>query len=207
MENIEINGDFITIRTTTFNLNDLISFKPQSLVSVFIPAYRGEPKETARDFPKILVQTKTERLEFAYTTDKERDEALRALNEKIKIYQANKATKTDTPSNISINVADSSNVSIVHQSSGVTITNKQVEDAKNVINQIREELEKIKDTHNEEAYEIAEALVDMEAKIERKERIPKLTFKSFLETSSNLSSIASLAMSLGQIIGMVPGAK
>ena len=207
MENIEINGDYITIRTTTFNLNDLISLRPQSLVSVFIPAFGGKPKETARDFPKILVQTKTERLEFAYTTDEERDEALRALNEKIKIYQANKATKADTPSNISINVADSSNVNIVHQSSGVSITNKQVEDAKNVINQIRKELEKIKHEHNEEADEIAEALVDMEAKIESKERIPKLTFKSFLETSSNLSSIASLAISLGQIIGMVPVTK
>ena len=86
----------------------------------------------------------------------------------------------------------------------MTITNKQVEDAKNIINQIKAELEKIRETHNEEADEIAEALLDMEAKIEKKERIPKLTFKSFLETSSNLSSIGSLAVSLGQIIGMLP---
>lgn len=204
MENIEINGDFITVRNTTFNLNELISIRPQSLVSVFVPYYGGTPKETGRDFPKIIVMTKSERLEFAYTTDEQRDEALRALNEKIKIYQATKTTKSDSPSNISINVADSSNVSIVHQSSGVTITNKQVEDAKSIINQIKAELEKIKETHSEEADEIAEALLDMEAKIEKKERIPKLSFKSFLETSSNLSSIGSLAVSLGQIIGMLP---
>ena len=207
MEKIEINGDFITIRDTTFSLTDLISVRPQSLVSVFVPYYGGQPKETGRDFPKIIVQTKSERLEFAYTTDEERDEVLRELNEKIKMYQVAKTNKSDTPSNISINVADSSNVSIVHQSSGVTITNKQVDDAKNIIQQIREELEKVKATHEQEADEIAEALVDMQTKIEKKERIPKLTFKSFLETSSNFSSIGSLAISLGQIIGMLPNPK
>ncbi len=204
MENIEINGDFITIRETTFNLTDLISIKPQSIVTYWIPKYgNGLPKETGRDFPKIIVQTKNERLEFAYNTEEERDEALRELNEKIKMNQASKSTKLEAPGNISINIADSSNVNIVHQSSSINITNQQIDDAKNIIRQIKEELNNaIED--QVQADEILESLADIELKIEKKERIPRLTFKSFLETSSNIASIASLAINLGQIIGMLP---
>src|SRR5687768_12739199 len=90
MENIEINGDLITIQTTTFNLTELVSFKPQSLVKMFFPHNGGKPQKIFEDFPKIIVLTRSERYEFAYTTDDERDIALRELSEKIKIYSTAK---------------------------------------------------------------------------------------------------------------------
>lgn len=120
MNKIEIIGELITIKDTTFNLKDIVSIQPLSLVEVFMPKFGGQPKITAKDFPKILVQTKNQRLEFAYTTDEERDEVLRELMEKYKI--AHKAltepkTQTENQGGISINIADSSNVNIISSSS------------------------------------------------------------------------------------------
>jgi len=208
LEKIEIIGDLITIRETTFNINDIVSIKPQSLVQAFIPYGSNKPKITGRDFPKIIVQTKSERLEFAYSTDEERDEVLREFMEKYKIAHASrnqqKPIHQNQGGNISINVAESSNVSIINQSKSSNITNNNLSEAKEKINEIRQELEKYKDDYNSEVDEIAEVLVDIENKLDGKQNIPRLTFKSLIESSSNLSSVGSLVISLGQILGIIP---
>lgn len=207
MEEIEIIGDLIAINETTFNINDIVSIKPQSLVEAFIPYGSSTPKITARDFPKIIIQTKTERLEFAYLSDEKRNEILKIFVEKIKIYHASKNQQKNQQNeggNISINVAESSNVSIITQSEGATITNNNLSEAHDKINEIRTELEKYRKDHDLEVDEIAEVLVDIENKINNKVNIPRLTFKSLLESSSNISSIGSLVISLGQIIGLIP---
>lgn len=207
MEEIEIIGDLVTMKETTFNINDIVSIKPQSLVEAFIPYGSRTPKITSRDFPKIIVQTKSERLEFAYSSDEKRNEVLKEFVEKIKIAQASKIqqqNKQNEGGNISINVAESSNVSIINQSKGSTITNNNLTEAHEKINEIRAELEKYRTEHNTEVDEIVEVLVDIENKINNKESIPRLTFKSLIESSSNLSSIGSLVISLGQIIGIIP---
>ena len=208
MEKIEIIGDLITIKETTFNINDIVSIRPQSLVQAFIPYGSYKPKITGRDFPKIIVQTKTERLEFAYSSDEERDEILREFMEKYKIAHASKnQQKTEhlnQGGNISINVAESSNVNIINQSKGSSITTKSLSEANEKIKEIRQELEKYRKDYNSEVDEIAEVLVDIEGKINDKQNIPRLTFKSLIESSSNLSSVGSLVISLGQIIGIIP---
>ncbi len=207
MEEIEIIGDLITVKETTFNINDIVSIKPQSLVEAFIPYGSKTPKITARDFPKIIVQTKTERLEFAYSSDEKRNEVLKEFVEKIKIAHASKNQQKNHQNeggNVSINVAESSNVSIITQSKGATITNNNLSEAHDKINEIRAELEKYRKDYDTEVDEIAEVLVDIESKINNKENIPRLTFKSLIESSSNLSSIGSLVISLGQIIGIIP---
>lgn len=210
MEKIEIIGDLITMKETTFNINDIVSIKPQSLVQAFIPYGSKTPKITGRDFPKIIIQTKTERLEFAYSTDEERDDVLRDFMEKYKIAHASKNQQKTVPENqggnISINVAESSNVNIINQSKGAIISNNNLSDAKDKINEIRQELEKYRDDYNSEVDEIAEVLVDIENKINEKQNIPRLTFKSLIESSSNFSTIGSLVISLGQILGIIPPA-
>jgi len=60
------------------------------------------------------------------------------------------------------------------------------------------------DDYNSEVDEIAEVLVDIENKLDGKQNIPRLTFKSLIESSSNLSSVGSLVISLGQILGIIP---
>lgn len=208
MEKIEIVGDLITIRETTFNINDIVSIKPQSLIQAFIPYGSNKPKITGRDFPKIIVQTKTERLEFAYSSDEERDDVLREFMEKYKIAHASRNQQNPTHQNqggnISINVAESSNVSIINQSKSSIITNNNISEAKEKIDEIRQELEKYKNEYNSEVDEIAEVLVDIENKLDEKQNIPRLTFKSLIESSSNLSSVGSLVISLGQILGIIP---
>lgn len=206
MENIDITGDFITIRDTTFNINDLLSFKPQTIVKYYQARPGAKLQKIFQDYSKIIVTTKSERFEFSYNDDDERDSVLRDLTQKIKIHQATKTNSipAQTGGNISINVADSSNVNIVHQSKDVNISTKQVNDAKGIIKQIREELEKHRAEHTQDVEDIAEAIDDIERKLENKERIPKLSFKSLLETASNLSSVSSLAITLGQIVGVIP---
>ena len=207
MENIEIIGDFITIRDITFNINDLLSFKPQTLVQYYQAHPGAKLQKTFQDFSKIIVTTKSERFELTYGNDEERNIALRELTEKIKVHQMTKSTNVRSETgngNISINVADSSNVNIVHQSKDISITTKQSSDAKDIIKLIRVELEKYRAEYGEDVEDIGEAINDIERKIENKERIPKLNFKSLLETASNLSSVSSLAISLGQIIGVIP---
>lgn len=207
MEEIEIIGDLVIIKDTTFNINDIVSIKPQSLVEAFIPYGSHTPKITSRDFPKIIVQTKAERLEFAYSSDEQRNEVMKEFVEKIKIAHASKNQQQNKQSeggNISINVAESSNVSIINQSKGSTITNNNLSEAHEKINEIRSQLEKYREEHDTDVDEIAEVLVDIENKINNKENIPRLTFKSLIESSSNLSSIGSLVISLGQIIGIIP---
>jgi hypothetical protein len=207
MEKIEIIGDLVTIRETTFNINDIVSIKPQSLVQAFIPYGSNRPKITGRDFPKIIVQTKIERLEFAFSSDEDRDEVLREFIEQYKIAHASKNQQKlihqNQGGNISINVAESSNVSIINQSKGSSITNNNLSEANEKINEIRQELEKYRIDYNSEVDEIAEVLVDIESKINERQNIPRLTFKSLIESSSNLSSIGALVISLGQILGII----
>jgi|GEM_PF-2564912 len=207
MNKIEIIGELITIKDTTFNLKDIVSIQPMSLVEVFMPKFGGQPKITAKDFPKILVQTKNQRLEFAYTTDEERDEVLRELMEKYKI--AHKAliepkNQTENKGGVSINIADSSNVNIISGSSDSTITTHTITEAKDKIAEIKDELAKLKGDYEEEANEIAEVLVDIENKITQGQAVPKLTFKSLISSTSNFSTIGSLVISLGQILGYIP---
>jgi len=208
MEKIEIIGDLVTIKGTTFNINDIVSIKPQSLVQAFIPYGSDKPKITGRDFPKIIVQTKMERLEFAYSTDEDRDEVLREFMEKYKIANASKNQQKpfhqNQGGNISINVAESSNVSIINQSKGSSIKNRNLSEANDKILEIREELKKYRSDNSNEVDEIAEVLIDIESKISEKQNIPRLTFKSLIESSSNLSSVGSLVISLGQTLGIIP---
>ncbi len=189
------------------NINEIILFKPQSKI-----AYRqvlgGGIIEIGRDFPKIIITTKHGNTEISYINDNERDEALRELTEKIKTHQLTKTNKAQIdPSNIgfSINVADSSNINIINQSSNAVIDISQVNEAKNIIEQIRSELEQYKDiVQAEEIKDISEAIDDIERKIDKKESIPKLSFNSLLQAASNFSSIGSLVISLGQILGKIP---
>ncbi len=207
MDKIEIIGELISIKDTTFNIKDIVSIQPQSLVEVFVPQFGGKPRVTAKDFPKIIVQTKNQRLEFAYTTDEERDEVLRELMEKYKVaYKSlTENLKQESASgSISINVADSSNVNIINSSNSSTISSNSVNEAKAKIEEIKNELEKLKNDYEEEVNEIAEVLVDVENKLTKGENVPKLTFKSLVSSTSNFSTIGSLVISLGQILGYIP---
>ncbi len=209
MEKIEITGDLITVRETTFNINDIISIKPQSIVQAYIPYGSNTPQITGRDFPKIIVQTKSERLEFAYSSTEKRDEVLKEFMEKYKIAHASKYEQKSHPGesrNISINVAESSNVNIINQSNSSNISNSNLTEANDKIKEIQNELEKYKADYNEEVEEIAEVLIDLQNKIANNEKIPKLTFKSLIETSSNFASVGSLVITLGQILGIIPPA-
>lgn len=207
MGKIEIIGELITIKETTFNLKDIVSIQPQSLVEVFMPKYGGKPKITTKDFPKIIVQTKNQRLEFAYSTDEERDDVLRELMEKYKITYKTLTevnSKNENSTGISINVADSSNVNIINSSTNSSISSSVINEAQQKIEEIKEKLSKIKDEYEEEVNEIAEVLVDIENKIAQGQTVPKLTFKSLISTTSNFSTIGGLVISLGQILGYIP---
>lgn len=205
MKKIDKDGDLVTINNTTFNLNDVVSVRPQTLVTFWYSGYGGEPKETGRDFPKIIVKTKNDTFEFPFRTDVERDDALRELTEVLKINQKEKSNLGENPTgNISINVADSSHVNIVTKSSTVKISQHQEKEAKELITQIKEALKAEREIDRVVIEEIGECLDDIESKVASNEKIPRLTFKGLLENTANSSQIGSLVITLGQVLGMIP---
>jgi hypothetical protein len=161
--------------------------------------------ETGRDWPKIIVKTKNDVFEFPYRSDGDRDEALRELTEVIKIHQQeSNGSKGEQDKTISINVADSSNVNIITQSSSVKISQHQEKEAKDLIGKIREAIGKEREIDRVLVEEIGECLDDIEAKIENQAKIPRLTFKGLLENTANFSEVSNFVISLGQVLNMIP---
>ena len=129
----------------------------------------------------------------------------KAVNHTIILDLSDRISKFDTVINSILGCIYELSIAVVSPiKKGATITNNNLSEAHDKINEIRAELEKYRKDYDTEVDEIAEVLVDIESKINNKENIPRLTFKSLIESSSNLSSIGSLVISLGQIIGIIP---
>ncbi len=202
-DEVEINGDFVTIRNLTFNVNDLVSFKPQSMAAFYIPPGGGKPRPIGNDFPKLIIQLRSINHELAYNSDEERDATLGRINKALAVYYAEKKKPaSESGGNVNINVADSSHVNIVHRSKDVSITTK-IPEAKELIAKIRAALTEHERDMPEKVSDIIETINDIEQKIDREERIPKLTLKSLIETTSDLAGVGSLVLSLAQALGML----
>jgi hypothetical protein len=195
---IELKGDFIAVQKLMIKISEIISIKPQSIVSIDT---RGNI--LARDFPKIIIQTKKDYHELLYTDDKERDSELLQINETIAKHQAQRLNNDANP-NTTINISGSSSVNVVSNSSNVTITQDSKNAAYEIIEKIKEELDKIKDINQEVKVDILDSVSDIKTKIESKSNVPRFSFKSLLGLTSDLSSVSSLVISLGQILGYIP---
>ncbi len=155
---IEINGNYLNIGSNVINLKEIISVKPQSLVQVILTPF-GEPKEIARDYPKIIIVTKNERFEISYNTDEERDENLKILNQKLAFYYQNEHVTNENP--VSINVAESTNVNIITSSKDFVINQKQKTKIENKIDQLENASANCQSINNDSKEEIKEILEEI----------------------------------------------
>lgn len=193
---IKSQGDFVTINNkTTVRISDIKSIQPQSIVS-----FDSFGNILGRDFPKIIVMTNDDRFEALYSTDEKRDRDLVELQEIV----ASRSIKSDhrsTSGSININVADSSNVNIISDSSNVSISQEVKEDINSKIDKLLSELSKNSEVNEDMKEELAECASDIRDKVNDNKKVPKFTIKSLLNLTSQISSLSSLGLSIAQLIG------
>lgn len=192
---IEKKGEFVVIQKTSIRISEILSAKPESWISV---DYKGNI--LSRDFPKIIVTTKQGAQQFLYGIgeDEKRDEELRLLNEIIGSYQAR---KEDGQGSTTINVTSSTGVSIVSHSSGVTITQENINEAKGIFKEMRLELDKLSEMNSELKEDIAAMISDSENQLSNSGELKRHSFRSLLGVTSDFASLSGLAVSLGQVLG------
>lgn len=194
---IELNGDFIKIQKTTIRISEIISIKPVSIVQ-----FDFQGNVIGRDFPKITLRTNHDYYEFLYNTGEDRDKNLSDLQEKISSYQA--TSKNDNERKTTINISSSSGVNVVSNSENVTIQQDAKQAASEIIKQMQEELAKSVDITQEIREDIFAALTDFQEHLDKKKEIKRYTFKTLFGMTSDVASLSSLAISLGQMLGYLP---
>jgi len=194
---VEIVGDFITINEKiTVKLSDILSIKPRSMVSV--EQYTG--RIIARDFPKIILTTSQEELEILYTTDEERDIALREIK-KVISENSTKSNGMDKKGSININVSDSSNVNIVSQSENVEINQKVKDEVNSKIAEMFEQVSQNQEIEDELKNDILDCLRDIKSNIDSNKKVPKYSLKGLLDLTSKVASLSSLGIGIAQLLG------
>ena len=99
-----------------------------------------------------------------------------------------------------ISIVNSSQASIVVNSSQVEINQTTQNNAKKIIHQIRDTVSTDQSLALEKQKEILECLTEIEAGIENN-KVPKFAIKSLLGIGSDVASISSLLISLSQLFG------
>ena len=82
------------------------------------------------------------------------------------------------------------------------------EERNTVVQQLDELMTKLnasQEVEAEEKEELLELASDLKNRVEKKEKVPKLTLKNFLEYGANISDISGLALSIVQALGVIPG--
>ena len=189
-----VAGDFITINNNvTIRISEISSIKPQSLIR-FDPFTK---KIIDKDFPKIIISTAYKNFEVLYTSDEERNIAIREIQEVI-----NNQSKNIMPmikgNSVNINVNDSKNINIVSQSDNVII-NQEIK--ANALSKIKELINQVKTNDIENKEEILSCIYDIKGKIIEDKIVPQYSWKSLLNYLSQFSSIAGLALSIAQLFG------
>lgn len=194
---IEQKGEFVIIQKTSIKISEILSAKPESWVHA---DYNGNI--ISRDFPKIIVTTRQGSQQFLYgiEDDETRDAELRTLNEIIGSYQAR---KEGGEGSTTINITGSTGVNIVSNSKNVTISQKNVNEAKGVLQEMKIELNKLSDINKELKDDIGEMIIDAEDQLKNNGELKRHSFRSILGVTSDFASLSGLVVSLGQILGFL----
>jgi hypothetical protein len=104
--------------------------------------------------------------------------------------------------NYSISVVNSPNVNVVNQSSNVTIT-QNIGEVNQTLEKIREVISKDNTIGKTKATEILECLNEIQECLKNNQK-PKFAIKSLIDIAGGISSIASLIITLGQFVGLIP---
>lgn len=192
---IEKKGEFVQITKSSIRIDQIISVKPQSIVQV---DYNG--KVINRDFPKIIVTTRDRTEEFIYLNDAKRDEELRELNEIIGTHQVQKENHQGSTT---INVNNSSGINIVSNSQKVSISQKNINEAKGILAEMKYNLEQIPEIEKELKEDIYSIINEVEFQISDEHEVKRHTFRSLLGVTSDIATIGGLAIQLGQLLGYV----
>lgn len=192
---IEKKGEFVQINKSSIRIDQIISVKPQSIVQV---DYNG--KVINRDFPKIIVTTRDRTEEFVYMNDTKRDEELKELNEIIGTHQVQKENHQGSTT---INVNNSSRINIVSNSQKVSISQKNINEAKGILAEMKHNLEQIPDIEKELKEDIYSIISEVESQISDEQEVKRHTFRSLLGVTSDIATIGGLAIQLGQLLGYV----
>lgn len=194
---IEKKGEFVVIQKSSIRISEILSAKPESWISV-----DNNGNIISRDFPKIIVTTKQGAQQFFYGIgeDVKRDEELRLLNEIIGSYQAR---KEDGQGSTTINVTSSTGVNIVSNSSRVTISQENINEAKGILKEMRLELDKLSEINSELKEDIAAMISDSESQLSNSGELKRHSFRSLLGVTSDFASLSGLAVSLGQVLGFL----
>lgn len=193
---IEQKGDFILIQKTSIRISEILSARPESWATVDY----STGKIINRDFPKIIISTREGSQMFLYGIgeDYKRDEDLRHLNEIIGSYQVK---KEGSQGSTTINVTGSSGVNIISNSSNVTIDQKNINEAKGILTEMKQELDKQANINKELKEDILAVIGEVESQIVNDKQIKRHSFRSLLGITSDFASLSGLAISLGQILG------
>lgn len=194
---IEKKGEFVVIQKSSIRISEILSAKPESWISV---DYSGNIM--SRDFPKIILTTRQGAQQFLYGIgeDEKRDEELRLLNEIIGSYQAR---KEDGKGSTTINVTSSTGFNIVSNSSGVTISQENINEAIGILKEMKLELDKLSDMNSELKEDIAAMISETENQLSNSGELKRHSFRSLLGVTSDFASLSGLAVSLGQVFGFV----
>jgi hypothetical protein len=192
---IEKKGEFILINKSSIRIDQIIAAKPQSIVQV---DYNG--KIINKDYPKIIVTTRDGIEEFIYITDKKRDEELRQINEIIGTHQVKNEIHEGSTT---INVSNSTGVNIISNSKKVSISQKNINEAKGILAEMKHHLENNSEIDQELKEDVYSIISEVESQISDEHEVKRHSFRSLLGVTSEIATVGGLAIQLGQLLGYI----
>lgn len=190
---IEKKGEFVIINKSAIRIDQIISIKPQSILQV---DYSG--RVINREFPKIIITTRERIDEFVYMNGTKRDEELRELNEIIGTHQVRKENHEGSTT---INVTNSSGINIISNSKKASISQKNINEAKGILAEMKHNLEQIEEIDKELKEDIYSIITEVESQISDEHEVKRHSFRSLLGVTSDIATVGGLAIQLGQLLG------
>lgn len=190
---IEKKGEFVLINRSSIRIDQIISAKPQSIVHV---DYNGNIIN--RDFPKIVITTLDGKEEIIYGDDVKRDAELRELNE---IMGTHQVSKENHQGSTTINVTNSSGINIISNSKKVSISQKNINEAKGILTEMKHHLENNTEIDKELKEDVFSIIKDVESQISDEQEVKRHSFRSLLGVTSDIATVGGLAIQLGQLLG------
>jgi hypothetical protein len=153
-----------------------------------------------KDYPKIIVTTRDGIEEFIYITDKKRDEELRQINEIIGTHQVKNEIHEGSTT---INVSNSTGVNIISNSKKVSISQKNINEAKGILAEMKHHLENNSEIDQELKEDVYSIISEVESQISDEHEVKRHSFRSLLGVTSEIATVGGLAIQLGQLLGYI----